>query len=431
MQRPTLSRRPSKRSPESNASNSPPSRPSSRPASRSSRKRSDSGIGASDDEAESTREKSEKSRRMSVAGWASSAVGSVTGLAKKSKDKEKFSALQDDEDTSIRGEGRDNSLKKSASSHSIGIMSHIRSKSRENTPNPSPMPPSRILKPPSLQERKTVRALYDFSGAADELSFKVGDEILVVNEVLEGWWMGELDGRKGLFPTPYVEPISSKPALPPRSSRNGSTRKATDSLRSEDTGGETFINGDGYSTSDLDDDHELSAPPLTPRHSPFYGVPSDAASITSSIADEDHGPSGRNTNTVVRNSPEYLNPRTGFGTLNANQGLAPPIIRRTTIADAATAPKKAPPPPPPPRRSTNAGVGITDLPSTIHRSHSASSASLKGSASSSSASGHDYDTSPFESANEFSTGQGGGGCREFKQNPFKPQGMCNNCFKYH
>jgi len=43
----------------------------------------------------------------------------------------------------------------------------------------------------------------------DELSFKAGTEIAVLNEVLDDWWMGEVDGQTGLFPTSYVEILVS------------------------------------------------------------------------------------------------------------------------------------------------------------------------------------------------------------------------------
>ena len=45
----------------------------------------------------------------------------------------------------------------------------------------------------------------------------------------------------------------------------------------------------------------------------------------------------------------------------------------------------------------------------------------------SSISSREYDTSPFESAAEIP----GTECRNFKQNPFKPRGMCSNCFEVH
>jgi len=53
---------------------------------------------------------------------------------------------------------------------------------------------------------KTVKALYDYVGAdANELDFFAGDSIQVLEEDGSGWWTGEIDGRKGLFPSNYVE----------------------------------------------------------------------------------------------------------------------------------------------------------------------------------------------------------------------------------
>jgi hypothetical protein len=53
---------------------------------------------------------------------------------------------------------------------------------------------------------RKCRALYDFTGQdADELSFKVG-EIIIVNSEIEGWYEGrKADGSTGIFPINYVE----------------------------------------------------------------------------------------------------------------------------------------------------------------------------------------------------------------------------------
>ncbi|TRM60549.1 SH3 domain-containing protein, partial [Schizophyllum amplum] len=66
------------------------------------------------------------------------------------------------------------------------------------------LPPPRIFKAPSQRGNKYTRALYDFSGVADELLFRRGDEIAAISKVTDEWWVGELAGRRGLFPTSYV-----------------------------------------------------------------------------------------------------------------------------------------------------------------------------------------------------------------------------------
>jgi len=49
--------------------------------------------------------------------------------------------------------------------------------------------------------------LYDYdSTEADELSFKIGDIITIVQKG-EGWWTGSLNGRKAIFPANYVQEL--------------------------------------------------------------------------------------------------------------------------------------------------------------------------------------------------------------------------------
>lgn len=47
-----------------------------------------------------------------------------------------------------------------------------------------------------------ARALYDFEGTrSDNLSFKKGDILTVLNQNDSGWWQGSnMHGRIGLFP---------------------------------------------------------------------------------------------------------------------------------------------------------------------------------------------------------------------------------------
>ncbi|PVD30262.1 hypothetical protein C0Q70_09525 [Pomacea canaliculata] len=49
-------------------------------------------------------------------------------------------------------------------------------------------------------------ALYDYKAEQnDELSFKMGDVITVYGKTDGGWWQGEINGRKGAFPSTYVK----------------------------------------------------------------------------------------------------------------------------------------------------------------------------------------------------------------------------------
>ncbi|EGV65341.1 ESCRT-0 subunit protein hse1 [Yamadazyma tenuis] len=59
-----------------------------------------------------------------------------------------------------------------------------------------------------------VRALYDLiSYEPDELSFRKGDIISVIESVYRDWWRGSLpNGKVGIFPLNYVTPIVSKSA---------------------------------------------------------------------------------------------------------------------------------------------------------------------------------------------------------------------------
>jgi len=51
----------------------------------------------------------------------------------------------------------------------------------------------------------TAKALYEFKALKDkDLSFNVGDEILIEKKRSNGWWIGYCNGKKGYFPHNYV-----------------------------------------------------------------------------------------------------------------------------------------------------------------------------------------------------------------------------------
>ncbi|EGW34509.1 uncharacterized protein SPAPADRAFT_59944 [Spathaspora passalidarum NRRL Y-27907] len=76
-----------------------------------------------------------------------------------------------------------------------------------NQPNQSP--PN---EPQTVATVSKVRALYDLiSYEEDELSFRKGDVITVIESVYRDWWRGSLpNGKIGIFPLNYVTPIVNK-----------------------------------------------------------------------------------------------------------------------------------------------------------------------------------------------------------------------------
>jgi endophilin-A len=71
-----------------------------------------------------------------------------------------------------------------------------------NTSKPPPALPKKSIQTPSAS---VVVALYDYDATDDgELSFKEGDQIKVIDNSGD-WWMGELKGQTGMFPSNYVQ----------------------------------------------------------------------------------------------------------------------------------------------------------------------------------------------------------------------------------
>ena len=59
-----------------------------------------------------------------------------------------------------------------------------------------------------LDEELYVRALYPFASEEESsLSFDEGDIIRVLTKLDSGWWDGFLDGKRGWFPSNFVEEV--------------------------------------------------------------------------------------------------------------------------------------------------------------------------------------------------------------------------------
>ncbi|XP_065508716.1 GRB2-related adapter protein 2 isoform X3 [Caloenas nicobarica] len=67
-----------------------------------------------------------------------------------------------------------------------------------------------FLRENSQEDKRTlwVRALYDFDAMEhDELGFRSGDILEVLDSSNPSWWKGRLRGELGLFPANYVTPV--------------------------------------------------------------------------------------------------------------------------------------------------------------------------------------------------------------------------------
>ena len=338
----------------------------SRPSSRTSRQRADSSatLGASEKEREKEKEKEKEkdkdrsSNRLSVAGWASSALDSVMNGRGK-KDKENFATLEDGE-SGANGEGKTSPtrpplIRRQSSKSQPG--------SKKNTPSSSPSTAFKSLKAltgiSSDTPTRMVRAVNDFSGSADELSFRAGDEIALLNEVIEGWWMGELRGKKGLFPTSHTEPIHHHPSSPAKLRRLPSWRRGSGPTSDEeDMSKTTLVNqdvGDSDAFSHLmtsdDDDHPFSDSNYFASRSAI--TPSYPSSYPG------HRPPDSATEDENENENDYDSPLLkgdSYGDIIHTQNEQPPLVRKPSFG------RKPPPPPPPPRRNPAPGLAPPPIP---------------------------------------------------------------------
>lgn len=233
-----------------------------------------------------------------------------------------------------------------------------------------------------------MKAIYDFNGDnANELNLYVGDVVTVIEEIDDGWWMGELydaNGNKqqGLFPSNYVEEMSP----PPMPVRPVSGRSRSNSHYSQ-----------------ASDKQDITEEPEE-AESPF----ADSSSIHSSLSSsyKQYVP------------PKPAMPRRGtVGSLHGS-GNSSPVVPRMPSASPITAranigSSRTPPPPPTartPSRSFTTG------------SHTAPSTPLG-------RSGNGYfNVQPASPQNQPPCADCG--CDEFSPDVFKPK-RCKTCFHYH
>jgi len=82
---------------------------------------------------------------------------------------------------------------------------------------PTPASAHRSVPPPQAPQAVKARAIWGYNeknADPNDLVFAAGDIIEIVEETNEDWWMGRLKGRQGLFPSNYVEKISTTVSAP-------------------------------------------------------------------------------------------------------------------------------------------------------------------------------------------------------------------------
>ncbi|GAA5835477.1 hypothetical protein JCM11251_005246 [Rhodosporidiobolus azoricus] len=90
-------------------------------------------------------------------------------------------------------------------------LSHLFQSTNSSVAPPPFAPPvapvtSRPAPPPARRGIGTAVALYDFeAGQGEDLPFREGDRIEVLEVVSDDWYKGALNGREGIFPAAYVQ----------------------------------------------------------------------------------------------------------------------------------------------------------------------------------------------------------------------------------
>lgn len=304
----------------------------------------------------------------------------------------------------------------------------------------SPRQLSRNL-PPGDKFQKIMRALYAFTGGEDELPMEVGDEITVLAEPSDSWWMGECKGMKGLFPVNYTEEVPKKPPLPARPSALARTGHSQPSspvhefpvLRSRSNSAN--ITRTQWKDEPFGDHHSALSPVLP---SPDY------RQTTHNRPNEDNDSDIEERGLVDKGDRPVTNGENEGRNVIASSHAG--VMRQLSRSLSG---KKAPPPPPPSRRTNS--TSINRLSSSVSNSATASPFLTPKTANADWGSAQISATdskSPFEEgdhygiADELDVGSISSmsisqqkcrvcNCDDFQQSLFRTDGYCNSCFHLH
>ncbi len=200
---------------------------------------------------------------------------------------------------------------------------------------------------PTNPHARYVKALYDFAGtAADELGLKVGQIVEIKSEVSSDWYIGEADGRSGLFPSSYVEEYVPTPTTATQSSFQALQQQPPQQRNMPPPAGAPIrrnlpppVSGGLSQTPSSRPPASITVPP--PSQS------SNAYSSYDAECDTGIGYESKDDLSELDNEDEDYKQSVGLATT-----ARPPAITRPSFGVGAGA-KKAPPPPPPSRRSAS------------------------------------------------------------------------------
>jgi hypothetical protein len=265
---------------------------------------------------------------------------------------------------------------------------------------------------------KYRKALFDFIGSnGDEINFKAGDVIAVIDEIDKGWWIGEVHGKRGIFPVNYTEEYDPQkhplPPLPPRSAspvlEGTSEQPPTHQIHDESSYSSLPVMTEPTETTT-----PASIPPVLPSPSPSCSSSSPViASIKKSASNSSLT---RKRSTAIRPPP-------------------PPPAAKSNSTDGGFAHRDSP--------LHDATVPLVDEPSSYYTQKNTSASSRHGSLlppaapPSSRIDGEDVVPTTVSSPIQHTavplkneTPCMDCECRDFIENLFK-KGYCNNCFHKH
>lgn len=412
----------------------PPSRPLSRisrklpmktPRSRANSVATDKSVVPADEDGDVSPSKAngkhkKASSSVSVSTWMGDAMSSVMSRSKpRVANKETFSALADDDDDNA--DDRTTEGKRSRRSSVRSTKSNGVDKKRQSVQSVFDKGNKRVMK-----------ATSDFFGSHDELSFKVGDEITVLQETVDDWWLGELDGRKGLFPSNHVTALKTSPSQIGLSSksRNASASSILGLAHRSRAGSKHTI-----------EEEEI-------RRTLVGGAPSDS-DLTSDAESMDQWDSfdDRDSSLEMHSEQGHLKPADTPVLPVRPSGIVIPGVPSSQSVNES--PVKKMPPPPPPRRQQTSSIpkGPPPLPerntfsSRAHSMGAVPTALVPPVADVRRA--HSETNSPFDSQSELSfetiaTTYAPSGtkcatckCDDFVEDPFRGQNLCANCTHSH